>query len=209
MKPYAIAPRHDAPALVLASGSAIRRTVLENAGLAFTVDVSAVDEDEVKRGMREAGASTEATAEALAELKATRVSLRHPDALVIGCDQMLDLDGIWFDKPADRDHAFAHLKAMAGKTHRLVGAIVVLRHGKRIWHHVAAARLTMRPLSDAFINDYLDAIGDAATKSVGAYQLEGLGAQLFTRIDGDYFTVLGLSLLPLLNFLRGHGIVRE
>lgn len=208
MTGHTIAPRPGAPKLVLASGSAIRRTVLANAGLTVAVDVSSVDEDEVKRAMRSARASAEATAEALAELKAKRVSPRHPGALVIGCDQMLDLEGTWFDKPADRAHAFGHLKALSGRTHRLVGAIVVIRDGERIWHHVDAAKLTMRALDDAFIEEYLDAIGEAATKSVGAYQLEGLGAQLFTRIEGDYFTVLGLSLLPLLGFLRGHGIVR-
>lgn len=207
--PHAIPANADAPPLILASASRIRRTVLEHAGLAFSVEAAAVDEDEIKRAMQAAGASAELTAEALAETKANRVSARHDGALVLGCDQMLDLDGTWFDKPADRAHAFAHLKAFSGRTHRLVCGAVVSRNGSRIWHHVAVARLTVRPLSDAFIDAYLDAVGPAAFASVGAYQLEGLGAQLFTRIDGDYFTVLGLPLLPILGFLRGHGVVRE
>jgi septum formation protein len=159
--------------------------------------------------LRASGASAEQTAQALAETKANRISARHEGALVLGCDQMLDLDGTWFDKPADRAHAFAHLKAFSGRVHRLVCGAVVSRNGASIWRHVAIARLTVRPLSDAFINAYLDAAGPAVLASVGAYQLEGLGAQLFTQIEGDYFTVLGLPLLPILGFLRSHGIVRE
>jgi len=197
------------PPLILASASRIRRTVLENAGLAFTVEAAAVDENEIQNSMRAAGASAETTAQTLAETKANRVSARHDGALVLGCDQMLDLDGTWFDKPADRTHAVAHLKAFSGRTHRLVCGAVVSRNGARIWHHVAIARLTVRPLGDAFIEAYLDAAGPAVLASVGAYQLEGLGAQLFTRIEGDYFTVLGLPLLPILGFLRGHGVVPE
>jgi septum formation protein len=204
-----IRPRENAPPLILASASKIRRTVLENAGLAFTVEAAAVDEDEIKRAMQASGATAERTAQALAETKANRVSVRHGGALVLGCDQMLDLDGTWFDKPADRAHAFAHLKAFSGRVHRLVCGAVVSRNGARIWSHIAVARLTVRPLSDDFINAYLDAAGPAVVASVGAYQLEGLGAQLFTQIEGDYFTVLGLPLLPILGFLRSHGIVRE
>jgi septum formation protein len=207
--PRTIPTREGAPPLILASASKIRRTVLENAGLAFTVAAASVDEDEIKRAMQASGSSAELTAEALAETKANRVSARHDGALVLGCDQMLDLDGTWFDKPADRAHAFAHLKAFSNKTHRLVCGAVVSRNGSRIWSHVSVARLTVRPLSDAFINDYLDTVGPSVFASVGAYQLEGIGAQLFTRIEGDYFTVLGLPLLPILGFLRGHGVVRE
>jgi septum formation protein len=207
--PQPIPARAGAPPLILASASKIRRTVLEQAGLAFTVEAAAVDEDEIKRAMRASGATAELTAQALAETKASRVSARHDGALVLGCDQMLDLDGTWFDKPADRAHAFGHLKAFAGRVHRLVCGAVVARNGARIWSHVAVARLTVRPLSDDFINAYLDAAGPAVFASVGAYQLEGLGAQLFAQIEGDYFTVLGLPLLPILRFLRTHGIVRE
>jgi septum formation protein len=209
IRPRGIPSKLGAPPLILASASKIRRTVLENAGLEFTVEAAAVDEDEIKRAMQASGATAERAAQALAETKANRVSARHDGALVLGCDQMLDLDGTWFDKPLDRAHAFAHLKAFSGRAHRLVCGAVVSRNGARIWHHVAVAQLSVRPLSDDFINAYLDAAGPAVFASVGAYQLEGLGAQLFTRIEGDYFTVLGLPLLPILGFLRSHGIVRE
>ena len=143
----------------------------------------------------------------LAELKAQRVSQRHKDALVIGADQMLQCGGIWFDKPADLDHARGHLIALRGKTHELLSAVCVVRDGEVLWRHLESAQLTMRPFSDAFIDEYLAAAGDAVCASVGAYQLEGRGAQLFSRIEGDYFTILGLPLLPLLGFLVNHGVV--
>ena len=196
-----------APPVVLASGSAIRHSLLANAGIPVTVDPGAVDEDEVKRAMRADGAPAPAVAETLAEMKAMRVTRRHPGALVFGADQMLDCNGVWFDKPADRAHAAAHLAALSGRTHRLLSAVVCVRDGARIWHHVGMANLTMRPLSPSFIETYLDTVGPKALQSVGAYQLEGLGAHLFSRIDGDYFTILGLPLLALLAFLRGHGVI--
>ena len=131
---------------------------------------------------------------------------RRPDDLVIGADQILECDGIWFDKPADRAAAAETLKRLRGRTHRLVSAISVLGGGRGApWRHRGEARLTMRSFSDRFLARYLDAVGDEVTTSVGAYRLEGRGAQLFTRIEGDYFTVLGLPLLPLLAFLRGGG----
>ena len=199
----------NAPRIVLASASAIRRTLLTNAGIPCIADPGAVDEDEIKLAMKKEGAAPSAVAETLAELKAMRVAPRHGNALVFGADQMLECNGIWFDKPADRDHAAAHLKALGGRTHRLISAVVCIRNGARVWHHTATASLTMRPLSPAFIEAYLDAAGPAVLKSVGAYQLEGLGAQLFSRIEGDYFTVLGLPLLPILAFLRGSNVIAE
>jgi septum formation protein len=207
--PPRIAPGPDAPKVVLASASVVRRTMLENAGVSVIVDAGQVDEEEIKRAMKAAGAPAQAVAEKLAELKAQRVAGRHPGALVIGADQMLDCNGVWFEKPADRTHAAAHLAALAGKTHRLISAAVVVRNGAPIWRQVGVAHLAMRPLSAEFIEAYLDAMGDRALASVGAYQLEGLGAQLFQRVEGDYFTVLGLPLLPLLGFLREHGVVRD
>ncbi|MCA3248551.1 MAG: septum formation protein Maf [Azospirillum sp.] len=198
-----------APPVILASQSAIRRKLLENAGLAVETLPARVDEDEIKLALRAAGASVEDAAIKLAEAKARRVAERIPGALVIGCDQMLECNGVWFDKPPDRAHAAAHLRALSGKTHRLISAVVAYRNMVRVWHHVDAAKLSVRPLSDAFIATYLDQVGEAALSSVGAYQLEGLGAQLFTRIEGDYFTVLGLPLLPLLGFLRANGVVAE
>jgi septum formation protein len=198
-----------APKIVLASASAIRRTLLTNAGIPCIADPGAIDEDEIKQSMKKEGAPPAAVAETLAELKAMRVAPRHGNALVFGADQMLECNGIWFDKPVDRDHAAAHLAALGGRTHRLISSAVCVRNGARIWHHTATASLTMRPLSREFIEAYLDAAGDAVLKSVGAYQLEGLGAQLFARVEGDYFTVLGLPLLPILAFLRSNNVIAE
>ena len=193
--------------LILASGSAIRATVLRNAGLVFEQVTARVDEDEVKRALRAEGAEAAETAMALAELKARRVSEREADALVIGADSMVVADGQWFDKPADRAAAKAQLLALAGKSHRLISAACVMLNDERIWGHHEHATLLMRPFDGAFAERYLDAAGEAVMRSVGVYQLEGLGAQLFRRVDGDYFVVLGLPLLPLLDFLRGRGIV--
>ncbi len=193
--------------MILASGSSSRRSLLSNAGVEFDVEAANVDEEEVKLALRGEGATAAQTAETLAELKAQRVSRRHPGILVIGADQMLDCNGVWFDKPEDIDHAAAHLAALRGKEHQLLSAVCVVRDGQRLWHHNDVARLTLRNLSDSFIEDYLAAVGEDALSSVGAYQLEGRGIQLFASIRGDYFSILGLPLLPLLDFLRGHGRV--
>ncbi len=191
----------------LASGSRFRARMLAAAGVPFTVSVPGIDEAAVRESLGAEGASADDVAVALGELKAIAVSRRHPDALVIGSDQMLDCNGVWFEKPVDRDHASATLRALAGRDHRLVTSAVVARAGVRIWHTVQSVRMRMRPLSDAYIEAYLDAVGDEVQASVGAYQLEGLGAQLFTAVEGDYFTVLGLPLLPLLDFLRVHRVL--
>ena len=195
------------PQVVLASASAARRALLTSAGVDCRFEAAQVDEEELKASFRAEGTSAAETAEALAELKARHVSRRHPGALVIGADQMLDCEGTGFDKPPDLDHAAGHLRALSGRTHSLWSAVCVLRDDQRLWHHVEEARLTMRSLGEEFIRGYLDAVGEAACASVGAYQLEGRGAQLFERIEGDYFTILGLPLLPLLDFLRNHGAV--
>ncbi|KAA0682866.1 nucleoside triphosphate pyrophosphatase [Roseomonas genomospecies 6] len=197
------------PAVVLASGSRTRAEMLERAGVRVTLAPAAVDEEEIKLAARAEGAPVEDVAEALAELKAQRVTRKHPGALVIGADQMLECEGRWFDKPADRAAARAQLQELRGRTHRLVSCAVVIRDGERLWHHVDRARLTMRPFSDAFLDSYLAASGDDVLQSVGAYHLEGLGAQLFHRVEGDFFTILGLPLLPLLGFLRVHGVIAE
>ncbi|MBI1775616.1 MAG: Maf family protein [Proteobacteria bacterium] len=197
----------EARPLVLASQSRIRRSLLEHAGVRFAVEPAEVDEAELRAAIKaEAGTAGDA-AEALAALKAERVGRHHRQAIVLGCDQILDCGGTWFEKPADRAAAQVQLKALSGRSHDLLSAVVAFGDGARLWHHTGRARLFMRPLSDTFVEAYLDAMGEAALSSVGAYQLEGLGAQLFSRIEGDYFTILGLPLLPLLDFLRQHGLL--
>lgn len=197
----------SAQPVILASASRTRRLMLENAGLEVVAQPARVDEEEVKLSLKAAGMKPEEVAEALAELKAARVAAKVRDVHVIGADQMLECGGDWFDKPVDRAGAADQLRRLSGRTHRLISAAVVFHNGARIWHGIDHATLTMRPLTDAFIERYLDAVGDAALASVGGYQLEGPGAQLFTKVTGDFFTILGLPLLPLLGFLRGRGVV--
>lgn len=195
--------------VVLASASQIRRSLLQNAGLDVAVDPAEIDEAAVKAAMRHEGKSAETVALELATRKARAVSARHPRALVIGADQMLDAGGAWLDKPVDRAAAARQLATLAGRSHRLISAAAVVEDGRPAWQAADAVTLHMRQLTPQFVERYLDRVGAAALASVGAYQLEGLGAQLFTRIDGDYFTVLGLPLLPLLAFLRQRGIIEE
>jgi septum formation protein len=203
-----ISPPNTAPrAVVLASASKSRAQLLAAAGLAFEVVPAHADEDAVKAALKAEGATAVQCAETLAEIKAVQVSQRLPDCLVIGADQMLECDGVWFDKPADLDGARAHLRAMRGKTHVLPTAVAVVLGGQVIWHHSASPRLTMRAFSDAFIAHYIANTGPRILSSVGAYQLEGWGVQLFDRIDGDFATILGLPLLPLLAFLREHQVM--
>lgn len=193
--------------ILLASGSPTRKAMLERAGLTVEAVAPSVDEAEVKHALRADGASAEDCAELLAEMKAKRVAARHPGRVIVAADQMLVCNDIWFDKPPDRDHARAQLVALSDKTHTLISAVVVFINGARTWHHVDRARLTMRRLSPGFIDGYLDACGEAVLGSVGAYQLEGRGAQLFASVEGDFFSILGLPLLPLLDYLRARGVV--
>lgn len=193
--------------LVLASASVARRRMLEAAGLAFEVDPPRVDEEAAKASLRAQGMKPRDQADALAELKALSVSRRR-SGFIIGADQMLAVEGATLDKPKDAAEARAHLVRLRGCSHELITAAVVAREGVAIWRHVDTPKLKMRAFSDAFLDDYLLRAGDGALNSVGAYQLEGLGAQLFERVEGDYFSVLGLPLLPLLAFLRAHGIAR-
>lgn len=189
--------------IVLASASSTRKSLLEAAGVPVVVETSEVDEAAIKAAS--SGGDTNQTALALAEHKALAVAGRRSPALVIGADQMLECEGRWFDKPDDQRAARDQLRALRGKTHRLVTAVVLASDRQVRWRHVEAAVLTMRPFSDEFLDAYLARAGDAVLASVGAYQLEGLGAQLFDRITGDHFTILGLPLLPLLAALRAEG----
>jgi len=189
-------------ALVLASGSRIRAELMKNAGLTIDVDPADVDERAVEAPLLEAGFPPEDLASVLAEAKANEVSARRPDDLVIGADQILAFEGERRTKPEDMKAARRQLLAFSGKTHELLSAVVISKGGEAIWRHVSTARLTMRPLTPAFIGHYLAKAGDDVLSSVGAYQLESLGVQLFDKIDGDYFTILGLPMLPLLAQLR-------
>lgn len=189
--------------LVLASASPARRDVLAGAGVDFSVDVSTIDEGEFKKRLTD----PPALARALADAKAGDVAARHPGVSVIGADQVLVCDGELFDKPVDRAAAAGHLRRLRGRQHTLISALSVVRDGQVRWRHGAEAMLWMRPFSDAFLEQYLDLAGDDVLASVGAYRLEGAGAQLFERIEGDFFTILGLPLLPLLAYLRGQRLI--
>jgi len=192
--------------IILASQSASRKAMLEAAGVAFTAEAAGVDEEAVKAAMIAEGTDARRLADALAELKAIKVSRRHPTALVLGCDSTVAAeDGTLIDKAESREDSRTQLQGLRGKTHRLTSAAVVALGGEPIWRHVDTAKLTMRPFSDAFLESYLDAEWPAIGGCVGGYRLEGLGVQLFSRIDGDHFTILGLPLLPLLDWLRVRG----
>jgi len=196
------------PRLWLASASPARAALLGNAGIEARTEAAGVDEGEIKAALRAQGGGAAEAAETLAELKAMRVSRRHPGALVVGADQMLACEGAWYDKPVDLGDARRQLRALRGKCHELVTAVCVVRDGTRLWHHVERARLWMRDFSEEFLDGYLKAEGGEAPELVGAYRLEGRGAQLFARVEGDFFGILGLPLLPLLDFLRGQGLAR-
>lgn len=188
-------------AVTLASGSASRRALLAAAGVAADSVAPNVDEASYRTSLRAEGVPVRDQAMQLAELKAVRVSSAR-GGLVIGGDQMLALGNEAFDKPADLAEARSHLTRLSGKSHTLETAIVVCEDGRPVWRHLARPRLTMRPLTPEFIEAYMEQCGDSLLSTVGAYQLEGVGAQLFSNIEGDYFSILGLPLLPLLDYLR-------
>ena len=166
-----------------------------------------MDEAEIKESARAEGLPAAEAAMLLAEAKARRIARRHPEALVIGADQMLVCEARWYDKPPDLAAARLQLLALRGKPHELVTAMVCWRHGQRVWQHLARPRLVMRDFSEAFLDAYLAAEGEAVLGSVGAYRLEGLGVQLFAAVEGEHSAILGLPLVPLLGFLRGHGVL--
>lgn len=179
--------------------------MLEASGVAFEALPAGVDEETAKAALLAGGAGPRMLADALAELKAVKLSQRHPEALVLGCDQVASLGARIFDKPASRDEAAGHLALLSGETHHQTSAAVICEGGRAVWRHVDVAKLTMRDMSDAFIEAYLDAEWPAIGGCAGGYRIEGRGAQLFARIDGSHFTVLGLPLLPLLDYLRVRG----
>ena len=192
--------------IILASQSAARRAMLTAAGVAHEARPAHVDEEGVTEALLAERASADRIADALAELKAVKISRAAPTALVIGADSVVvDAEGRLLAKPGTPERAAAQLRQLSGTTHRLVSAAVVAEGGTPVWRAAAAAKLTMRPLSDAFIADYLAREGEAVLGCVGTYRIEALGAQLFTRIEGDHFTIRGLPLLALLDYLRVRG----
>jgi nucleoside triphosphate pyrophosphatase len=197
------------PGLILASASGSRRSLLEAAGLVFAVLPADIDEVAVKGQARAAGVSAEATALRLADLKAAEVARGNSEALVIGADQILDCDGAWFDKPADMRAAAAQLRALRGRSHSLATAVTCHQGATRVWHALASPHLTMRHFSEQFLESYLELEGAAVTSTVGAYRLEGRGVLLFKAVEGEHSAVLGLPLLPLLNFLREQQVLIE
>lgn len=189
--------------LILASGSAVRARLLRAAGVDIEIHPAAVDEEAVKLEFRRQGRKPAELALRLAADKALQGD--HPGVHVIGADQVLTCGPDWYDKPADMAAARTQLLALRGRTHHLTGGLALAYNGAILWQHSDTASLTMRPFSETFLDDYLARAGTAILGSVGAYHFEGLGAQLFERVEGDYFSVLGLSLLPLLGALRDHG----
>lgn len=191
--------------IVLASGSEIRRQLLENAGVSVRAVKAQIDEDAITESLLAEGATARDVADALAEFKAEKVARREPDALVIGADQVLDLKGKLLSKPHTPEDAIAQLKELSGATHQLLSAVVVYADGKPLWRHVGVVRLSARRIGDAYIDDYVARNWDSIRHAVGCYKLEEEGVRLFRRIEGDYFTVLGLPLLELLGYLTLRG----
>jgi septum formation protein len=193
--------------LVLASTSPFRAALLDNAGMTFEKQAPRIDERAIEESLKDAGLDGADLATILATAKAQDVSASHPDGYIIGGDQTLTLHGEQFHKPKDMEAARRHLLKLSGQTHQLNSAITLVLNGEIVWEHVGVAHMTMRELDPGFVGRHLSSVGDAALTSVGAYQLEGMGVQLFDKIDGDYFTILGLPLIPLLAQLRKFGVI--
>jgi len=193
--------------VILASASETRRKMLERTGLAFETAAATLDEEKLKQKLTANSVSGEDFPLALAEAKAREVVENHPGSLVIGADQILECEGQRFDKPQDLAEARRRLETLSGKTHSLTSAVCVLDHDRVAWSHSDRAFLTMRSLSTDFMDSYLQALGEKNLRATGLYQLEGLGSRLFLSVEGDFFTILGLPLFPLLEFLRSQRLM--
>lgn len=193
--------------LLLASTSAIRRHVLTEAGIGVTALAARVDEEAIRQALLAEGASPQDVADTLAESKARKIADKHPQDLVLGCDQVLDFDRKIITKAESLDQVRAQLLMLRGKTHRLLSAAVLYDQGRPIWRHVATARLTMRDFSDSYLDGYLARNWPDVSDSVGGYKLEREGSRLFAAIEGDFFTILGLPLLPLMAYLGLRGFI--
>ncbi len=197
------------PKIILASKSAARIAMLRAAGVEFTAQPAAVDEEAVKVALLDQQASPRDVADALAEMKAARLSNKTPEAVVIGADQVLECDGRILSKPANTEAAIAQLLDLRSRQHRLLSAAVIMRDGRPVWRHVAETRLWMRDFSDQFLEDYIARVGADVLDTVGAYRLEDYGVRLFSRIEGDHFTVLGMPLVEILNYLATAGVLQK
>lgn len=193
--------------IILASGSAIRADLLRQVRLDFRVAIPRLDEDAIKAALLAEEASPRDIADALAEMKARKISDKNPDAYVIGCDQVLDASGRMLSKPVSPENAREQLSTLSGQRHMLLSAAVIYHGGEPIWRHIGVVRLRMRPLSEGFIEDYVARNWDSIRHAVGAYKLEEEGALLFSNIEGDYFNVLGMPLIELMNYLVLRGVV--
>ena len=193
--------------LLLASASQIRLTLLQNAGLNVSAQPARIDEDAVRASLKADHAKPRDVADTLADLKARKLAGRNPSALVLGCDQVLAFDGQVWSKPKDRAQARHQLQTLRGQTHHLLSAAVLYHDAKPIWRHIGVAKLTMAAFSDSYLDAYLGRNWPHVASSVGAYQIEGEGIRLFTSVEGDYFSILGLPLLPLLSYLALKGFI--
>lgn len=191
--------------IILASSSEIRAQLLHNAGVDFSIVPARVDEESICRSLQAEDATARDIADTLAEMKAQRIASKYPDALVIGCDQILSLADKLLEKPASPNAALAQLKDLRGKKHQLLSAAVIYQGGKPVWRHVGIVRLYMRDASDTYLASYVDRNWDSIKYAVGSYKLEEEGVRLFSRVEGDYFNVLGLPLIELLSFLTLRG----